>query len=216
MGKTDLLVGFLLAGAVGCGWGLVSTWLGRAVGLSDLLLFIAVACAYPAWQGVRWNERQFEWDAERLRRVWIENEARAVAVSQPPAPPAPPVVEQQQAHRAHLWRVMAHRFIVAGDAYGFGVRVLADDKSPHKVTTWDGWQVMVKVLCEARVLTASQKGTRWGHDERGPWNRERWDVERAALRLPFPDADPPEITVTPQHHTTPRATTAATAAASGD
>jgi hypothetical protein len=87
------------------------------------------------------------------------------------------------------WRAACHRFVTAGNLYGFGVRALAAGE--HQVIGWDDWGALRDYLIEAGVLT-DRGGTRWA----AGWNWQEWQARYAALPLPPVSKAPPEVLLT--------------------
>lgn len=137
---------------------------------------------------------------------WERAEALKQAAQQPQQAPqvaVPPQPDSDVARVAH-WNVAAHRFIQAGARHGFGVRMLAGERSAHKVISWEGWGEMVQILADAGILVTGSRGTKFAVG----WDFDRWTAERRGLRLTFPSHEPPEVavtvyTTTSQHNTKP-------------
>jgi hypothetical protein len=139
----------------------------------------------------------------------LDAKARLARLQQPPqqattAPGRPQTSEEQtRLIHAHHWRLMAHRFVTAGDRWGFGIRKLAKDGVPSKVISWTGWGEMVKVLRDAGVLVGAGDGTKWAPD----WNYHVWLDEYERLALPHPDKEPPQVEISVRNATTQQGAT---------
>jgi hypothetical protein len=216
----NLLVSAFVAGAVVCVVGLAVSlaaawgWM-RPMNTADLWpVFAAVLCLVSAKRisaqvGAEHERETVRLEAERLRNVHAElaaqeRELRLAAPVSPlpatlPATPAPNSDTGPNggagAGRAGAWRAAAHRFLVAGETYGFAIRALVG----KEVVSWEDWGRIVDCLVAAGVMVARPRAG-WAPG----WDMPRWLAERHSTPLPHPDADPPAVVlVTTQHATTP-------------
>jgi hypothetical protein len=163
------------------------------------LVLVVGATTYVWAQGELSANRVAELDARvKLARLQTPLQQATTAPRQPSA------AEQDVLVRAHHWRIAAHRFLTAGDRWGFGIRTLTRKGAVTKVVSWTGWGEMTRVLRDAGVLSGAGDGTKWADD----WSYHRWLDEKDRVALPHPDKEPPDVEVSGHNATTPQGATA--------
>jgi hypothetical protein len=187
-------LGMLLAAI---GLGTVAASVARLLGVpadSAVYVFLS-ACGSPLVLGfavVMWVWVQGQLSANRVAELEAQAALERASVTQKgtATPRSEPAGAYMPSVQDHHWRIAFHRFIQAGDLYGFDIRTLAK-KEETRVISWDEWGVMVDILTRTGVLV-TKPSTRWAAD----WNMARWLDERDRLSLPHPDREPPDVAVT--------------------
>ena len=138
-------------------------------------------------------------------RLWIVfttlHETQQAWLAQ--AEPAP-TIELDPAMDDMHWRIAADRFVRAGEAWGFGIRTLAnkDDAPETYIISRSDWSCMVEVLCEAGVLATGPRGTAWEAGRSLAWWRLNW--QRVALPHRGQSAPSVQFPVNAEHRDTPK------------
>lgn len=183
---------------LGVGLAVFTAGLLKLLGWADDRIISALMMACPVPLILAYGTFFAVWVVREWPRRPVAEPQKQAATATTVPPQVPTAAEQLAAVRAHHWRVMTHRFVAAGDQWGFGVRILAGKDPERKVISWGGWGEMTKVLRNAGVLAGAGDGTKWADD----WSFPRWNDERHRLALPHPDSDPPEVAVFIRHTTT--------------